>query len=94
MAAEKIKRKTADEFFKALESYDNFIYNAFKTNVFKKTVKLSYKRNLDLNLLEEVIVTVAKGEKLDEKYFPHPLKGAHSSHKCNFFVAKILQKNS
>ena len=71
----KHSRKTPSDFFKSLESYDDFVYNVFKTNIFKKNVGLCYKRNLDLGLLEKVIVTLAKGEKLPANNFPHPLKG-------------------
>ena len=75
MTEERFKRKTPTDFFKALESYDDFVYNVYKTNVFKKDVDLCYKRNLDLHLLEKVIVTLAKGEMLPAYNFPHPLKG-------------------
>jgi len=69
------RRKTPDDFFKSLESYDGFVYNLYRTNTFKKNVKLCYKRNLDLNLLEAVIVKLAKKEQLPENHFPHSLKG-------------------
>ena len=75
MDTEKPKRKTPDDFFKSLESYDDFVYHVYKTNTFKKNVKLCYKRKLDLDLLEKVIVTLAKKEKLPEHNFPHQLKG-------------------
>jgi len=75
MVGEKQNRKTPDEFFKSLENYRDFIYNVYNTNTFKKNVRLCYKRNLDLDLLEEVIVKLAKKEELPEKNFPHPLKG-------------------
>jgi len=75
MAKEKHKRKTPADFFKSLENYDDFVYNVYKTNVFKKDVGLCYKRNLDLDLLEKIIVTLAKGRVLPENNFPHPLKG-------------------
>ena len=75
MVIENLKRKTPDDFFKSLQNYDNFVYNVYNTNTFKKNVKLCYKRNLDLDLLENVIVKLAKDEKLPENYFPHPLKG-------------------
>ena len=75
MEIEKQKRKTPDEFFKSLEEYAGFVYNVYKTNTFKKNVRLCYKRSLDLELLETVIVQLAKNEKLSEKNFPHPLKG-------------------
>ena len=60
MANEKHKRKTPDNFFKSLESYDDFVYNVYKTNVFKKNIGLCYKRNLDLDLLENIIVILAR----------------------------------
>jgi len=75
MAVEKHKRKTPDEFFISLENYDDFVYNVYKTNTFKKNVKLCYKRNLDLELLEEIIVKLARKEELPENNYPHPLKG-------------------
>jgi hypothetical protein len=64
---EKQKRKTPDDFFKSLENYDSFVYNVYKTNTFKKNVKLCYKRNLNLELLEEIIVKLARKEELSEK---------------------------
>jgi mRNA interferase YafQ len=67
--------KTPEEFFKSLESYGDFVYNVYKTNTFKKNVQLCYKRNLDLDLLEEAIVKLARNEKLAENNYPHPLKG-------------------
>ena len=75
MVVGKHKRKTPDDFFKSLENYDDFVYNVYKTNTFKKNVKLCYKRNLDLDLLETVIVKLAKKENLPDNNFPHPLKG-------------------
>ena len=75
MTVEKQKRKTPDEFFKSLESYDGFLYNVYNTNTFKKNVRLCYRRNFDLDLLEEVVVKLAKNEKVSEKNLSHPLKG-------------------
>ena len=75
MTEEKHKRKTLAYFFKSLESYDDFVYNVYKTNVFKKNVGLCYKRNLDLDLLENIIVMLARGKELPANNFPHPLKG-------------------
>jgi mRNA interferase YafQ len=75
MTFEKQNRKTPDDFFKSLENCKGFIYNVYKTNTFKKDVALCYKRNLDLNLLEQVIVTLAKNEELQANNHPHPLKG-------------------
>ena len=58
-----------------MEGYDDFVYNLYKTKTFKKNVKLCYKRNLDLDMLENVIVKLAKREPLPENNYPHPLKG-------------------
>ena len=75
MNSEKPKRKTPDEFFKSLENHEDFIYNVYNTNTFKKNLRLCYKRNLDLDLLEKVIVKLAKNEGLPENNSPHQLKG-------------------
>lgn len=42
-------------------------YNVKATSQFKKDYKLSAKRGLDVNLLDEVIAILAKGEKLPER---------------------------
>ncbi|MDR3338769.1 MAG: type II toxin-antitoxin system YafQ family toxin, partial [Candidatus Symbiothrix sp.] len=41
----------------------------------KKSVKLAYSRNLNLELLENVIYILAKGETLEGKHNPHKLTG-------------------
>jgi len=51
MNSEKPKRKTPDDFFKSLKSYEDFLYNVYNTSTFKRNVRLCYKRNLDLDLL-------------------------------------------
>jgi len=74
--SEKRKRKSVANFFKSIENFDeSAIYAINVTNKFKKSVKLCYSQNLDLELLENVIYTLAQGKSLDSKYFPHPLKG-------------------
>ena len=45
------------------------------SNQFKKDLEIAKKRKLDLNLLEEVVVKLAKDEKLPASYKDHPLKG-------------------
>jgi mRNA interferase YafQ len=67
------KRLTVKEFFEAIKDLDETIYQIQITNRFKKSLELSYRRNLDLELLKEVIHTLAKGEKLDAKYRVHSL---------------------
>ena len=64
------------DFFKSLSEFGSeVLYIVDYTNEFKKNVKLSYKRNLDLNLLKDVILSLAKGEKLAPKYRAHQLTG-------------------
>jgi mRNA interferase YafQ len=79
MGVEKQKSTTPDEFFRSLESYDDFVYNVFKTHTFKKSVRKCYKRKLNLDLLENVIVKIAKGEKLPENNLQHQLQGYKKS---------------
>ena len=45
------------------------------TTEFKKNVKTCFKRNLDLQLLADVVVKLARGEKLEEKYSVHKFYG-------------------
>jgi len=45
------------------------------TNSFKKDYRLLKKRGYDLNLLDEVVETLLRGEKLDPKYKDHILLG-------------------
>jgi len=73
--SERPKRKTPDEFFKSLGNHDDFVFNVYNTNTFKRNVRVCYKRNLDLDLLEKVIIKLAKNEELSVNNFPHPLKG-------------------
>ena len=42
---------------------------------FKKDLKLAKKRGLYLNLMDEVVTTLASCQTLDEKYHDHPLSG-------------------
>ena len=46
-----------------------------ESNSFKKDIKLAKKRNLDLELLKEVIFKLANGETLEPKYCDHQLSG-------------------
>jgi hypothetical protein len=71
---EKKKRKTVSEFFKSIENFDErAIYAISVTNKFKKSVKRCYSRNLDLELLENVIFTLAQGKSLEPKLYCHQL---------------------
>ena len=71
----KDKRMTIKEFLEAIKNLDATLYQIQITNRFKKSLELSYHRNLDLILLKNVIHTLAKGEKLDMKYRAHTLLG-------------------
>ena len=48
------------------------------SNRFRKDLKLAKKRGLDLNLLDEVVTTLATTQVLDEKYRDHPLSGDYT----------------
>ena len=42
---------------------------------FRKDLEVAIKRGYDIDLLEEVVDKIARGEKLEEKYKDHQLKG-------------------
>jgi mRNA interferase YafQ len=69
------QRMSVKEFFEVINNLEDTIYQIQITNRFKKSLNLSYYRNLDLKLLKEPIHTLAKGEKLDAKYHAHTLEG-------------------
>ena len=71
----KNKRMTVKEFLEAIKNLEETIYEIQTTNRFKKSLDLSYRRNLDLELLKDVIHTLAKGENLEAKHRPHTLEG-------------------
>lgn len=48
------------------------------SNRFRKDLKLAKKRGLDLNLLDEVVTTLATTQVLDENYRDHPLSGDYA----------------
>jgi mRNA interferase YafQ len=53
----------------------DYKYRIVESALFKKTRKLAKKRGLDLELLQEPIVLLAKGERLPPKYRDHQLHG-------------------
>ncbi|MDR2423602.1 MAG: type II toxin-antitoxin system YafQ family toxin [Prevotellaceae bacterium] len=74
-----MRRKSVAEFFSTIENFDeSAIYSIDVTNRFRKNVKLCHSRNLDLELLESVIYTLAQGKQLEPKHFLHSLKGFES----------------
>ncbi len=50
-------------------------YEVKPSNQFKKDVKSAQKRGYNINLLTDVIKTLANGETLDAKYRDHQLSG-------------------
>ena len=52
-----------------------------KTAQFRKDLKRMVKRNLDVDLLDEIILTIRKQEPLDPKYRDHALTGNYSGFK-------------
>ena len=50
-------------------------YKIERTSRFKKDFKLILKRGYNVKLLEEVVILLAKGDPLPEKYKDHALKG-------------------
>jgi len=48
------------------------------SNMFKKDLKLAAKRGYNLDLLENVVDTLARGEKLTDKFRDHELVGNYS----------------
>jgi mRNA interferase YafQ len=71
----KFPEMTVKEFFKDIQNLEGTIYQIQITNRFKRSLDLSYRRNLDLELLKKVVHSLAKGEKLDAKYRTHTLSG-------------------
>lgn len=51
------------------------------TTQFKKDYKLALKRHLDINLLDDVIRTLSRGEALPEKNKDHGLSGEWTGHR-------------
>lgn len=54
-------------------------YEVKPSNQFKKDVKSAQKRGYNINLLTDVIKTLANGETLDAKYRDHQLSGNYGS---------------
>ena len=70
-----MKRMTVEGFLEAIKNFEETIYEIQITNRFKKSLDLSYRRNLDLELLKDIIHTLAKGKKLDARHRVHTLEG-------------------
>ena len=50
-------------------------YHIYRSKLFRKQYRLLEKRGYNMPLLDEVILKLAKGEALPEKYRDHPLRG-------------------
>jgi len=75
------KNLSVKDFFakvKALEDNEDVIFELQVTNQFKKNVDLSYRRNLDLQLLFDVVALLAQDKPLPQKNFAHKLKGQYA----------------
>jgi mRNA interferase YafQ len=61
------------------------------TNQFKKEYKLAAKRHLDMELLDNIIRTLSRGEQLPAQYKDHPLSGEWSGHReCHILPDWLL----
>lgn len=56
-------------------------YEVVTTNQFKKDYKLAMKRHLNIELLDDIIAKLAKGETLPQKNKDHPLSGKWIGHR-------------
>ena len=66
-------------------------YTVKPTTQFKKDFKLSMKRGLKIELLEEVIAALAMGETLPEKHKDHALTGNWVEHReCHVLPGWLL----
>ena len=56
-------------------------YTIKHTTQFKKDYKLAKRRNMNLNLLKNIVTKLANGEPLEDKHRDHPLSGDWSGHR-------------
>lgn len=54
---------------------NNYKYTLRKTSLFKKDMKNAIKSGCDVNLIDEVVDMLLRGETLPEKYQDHKLSG-------------------
>ena len=57
---------------------ENDLLELKKTSRFRKDLKRMVKRNLDIDLLDEVILTLREQKPLDSKYRDHELSGDYA----------------
>jgi len=75
------KKMTSKIFFEKLKSFEdnpNIVFELQVTNQFKKSVDLSYSRNLNLQLLLDVIELLVQDKPLPVKNYAHQLKGQYA----------------
>ena len=66
-------------------------YTVKPTTQFKKDFKLAMKRKMKIELLEEVIATLAMGEELSDKHKDHALTGNWVGHReCHILPDWLL----
>ena len=66
-------------------------YSVKITTQFKKDYKLAIKRGLKINLLQDVIMALAMGEVLSDKYKDHALSGNWIGHReCHILPNWLL----
>jgi len=58
---------------------NSYKYTIVETSLFKRSRKLAEKRGLDMSLLREPIILLAKGKSLPPKYRDHQLHGKLSA---------------
>ena len=61
---------------------DQIKYNVKPTSQFRKDYKLMEKQNVDITLLDEIIMKLAKGEVLPRHNHDHALTGNWVGHRC------------
>ncbi len=66
-------------------------YKVEPTNKFKKDLKLCKSRGYNINLIRNVIEKLSNGEKLEDKYKDHDLKGNWSGYReCHILPDWLL----
>ena len=66
-------------------------YTVKNTTQFKKDYKLAKRRNLNLDLLKNIVTKLANGELLDDKHHDHALSGDWIGHReCHILPDWLL----
>ena len=66
-------------------------YTIKHTTRFTKYYKLAKRRNMNLDLLKDIVTKLANGEPLDEKHKDHPLSGDWIGHReCHILPDWLL----